>query len=134
MKKLFAGIVLTLAMIIGGGTVSAASGFVELPNMRAVDEHKSFTVTFNTEIALDSVNNDTVYVTNEDGEHLESYVGLTADQKRIIVAPTEPYEAGANYTIYVTDGITSDKGVQANTGYMMDFTVATGEGGGPFIK
>lgn len=131
-KKLLTVMTFVAALLLLPLSGSASTNYHEFPAMNSVDENKTFTVNFNTGLELSTVNNENIFVTDKEGNHLKNIVALTSDKKRVVVVPESPYSEG-EYTLYVTDNVKSDKGVKANKGFKMDFTV-TQDSGSPFIE
>jgi len=115
-KKVNIGVLLLLLVL--ASHVSAESKW----DQTGVPVDKEWTVQFNTLISSDSVNIETVYVTNADGSKLSS-IQLETKLDKVTVSNNEAYELGKTYQLHITNGIQSTWGKSISKEVVMEFVI-----------
>ncbi|MCI2253880.1 hypothetical protein L2D08_05825 [Domibacillus sp. PGB-M46] len=95
-------------------------------NDRVVAADYKWTIGFNKELKASSVNGESIFVVNEDGYKVEGInVSLAEDKEKVYVsAPAGTgYESGKKYTLYISDGVQTEKGSKLGKRTKMTFTV-----------
>ncbi|QHE53706.1 Ig-like domain-containing protein [Pontibacillus sp. HMF3514] len=107
-----------LLFLVLASHVSAESNW----DQTGVPANKEWNVQFNTMISSGSVNNETVYVTNEDGKKLSS-IQLETKFDKVIVSNNKAYELGKTYQLHITKGVQSIWGKFISKEVVMEFVV-----------
>lgn len=90
-------------LLLVGGAVSAASITDDATN---IEPTKSWTIQFNSAVDAHTVNEQTIYVTNNTQEE-DIAVTHTVDGDTVHVSRVKPYNAGHTYTLVITNGVKS---------------------------
>jgi len=122
--RLFVGSLLSfLVLVFAPIMAQAETNWVEFSDQSNVAIDKEWTITFNTPISIDAVNNDNIYLKSVSGK-LNVELTLSQDGKKITVKPPEGgYEAGQYYALYVTEEVTSQLGMKMEKGYKQLFQI-----------
>lgn len=91
---------------------------------KSSDAAKEWSVKFNTALDPATVNDDTVYVKDENGVRHSVRLSLSKDQTVIKIKPTKPYSPSRRYNIYITDGVAASTGKYLNQPIMIPFTIS----------
>lgn len=86
------------------------------------DENKSWRISFNTAIALSSINSNTVAIMTEDNYPVPVELDLLADGKTIRVTPKSPYAKAYQYRLIIKD-LTSTHGVKLKNYVELPFII-----------
>ncbi|MFL0251341.1 immunoglobulin-like domain-containing protein [Clostridium neuense] len=88
---------------------------IELPNSTSdgnakvipykVNSDKAWTVNFSNDIDKTTVNKDSVYVVDDEGNKVD--IKLECIDKALIISPVENYKSGHKYHLYITDKVQS---------------------------
>ncbi|SIS42338.1 DUF2927 domain-containing protein [Salimicrobium flavidum] len=109
-----------LAVFAGSMGVAAASPWDET----GVAPDYDWTVEFNTELDEQSVNGNTIYVEDKDGNPIATTVELKENGEAVLVeAPEEGYRSGATYNLHVAEGISSATGRLLEKEVTMQFEI-----------
>ncbi len=95
-------IALISSLVIFNYSILAEENYEVVAAKVAGDIYKEWEVSFNEELAPESVNDSTVFVKNQFGRTVSVEVNLSSDQKRITVTPSQMYVPGVEYMIYVS--------------------------------
>lgn len=105
-----------------------ANAYFEWQLQTHVDPHYDWTILLSDEINKDTVNMDTVYVTDYQGVKVNVTIKHhEQDQSITIEAPLEGYEIGHTYYIVVEDGLMSSTGARLNPPVKMRFDIHIGD-------
>jgi len=107
MKMLFIIVSLSLNILLTIATSAFASEqtFTEWPAQKDVPENKIWSVKFNEPVLKSTVNDQNIYVMDNNGQKQNIEVTLAADSKTVQVTPLENYKSGNNYTLYISHTI-----------------------------
>lgn len=114
-KKISTTITLTLLLSLLlpffiNGSISA-----ETTGVQTIDyPTKSWTISFNDAVASDEQNRQKIYVTTANKEIFEVSINLSADSKKVIVEPKNPYIFGTTYTLVIPQDFQSANGSKLN--------------------
>lgn len=98
--------------------------YLDLPERFGTSPEIVIEVPFDAAMMASSVSRSNVYVTNEQGGRIPIGRSLGSDNKSIIVAPLESYEAGKIYTLYIRKAVRYASGSEIKNGLKLKFTVA----------
>ncbi len=87
-----------------------------------VKEDKEFTIGFDTALAKRTVNSKYVYITNEDGERIDTIVTLSDDEQSVTVKPVNNYRINETYTLHISQNIESEFGKFLKESVEMNFS------------
>lgn len=105
-------------------TTLYAHTYEELTAAEITDAMHTFTVSYSKPIAAASVSDKKVYVKDATGNVIPTTVTVGDDGTSVSIAPTQPYEAGQTYTVYVEKGIqTADESKTLVSPVKMAFTL-----------
>ncbi|MFZ3101225.1 MAG: hypothetical protein WA131_10590 [Desulfitobacteriaceae bacterium] len=96
--------------------------FTTWPAKTTTDVNKVWTISFTVPLLSTSVNNNTIYVLDSKLAKIATTVKLSADALSAVVIPAVAYTAG-DYSLYITNGITSQTRVKLVEQIMVPFTV-----------
>jgi hypothetical protein len=90
-----------------------------------VPSNKVWSIKFNAPVLESTVNNQNIYVVDNDGQRHNVKVSLTMDKKTILVTPLENYKLGANYTLNILKTVASDspQSITLKNNISMQFTI-----------
>ncbi|MBA2175322.1 hypothetical protein H0266_10480 [Halobacillus locisalis] len=88
-----------------------------------VSESKTWTITFNTEIDPTTVNEDSIKVSDLEGNMVGVQVDVISDKVVEVRSPSTGYEQGSTYLLRVSSGILSEEGVPLKEEIVLDFTI-----------
>ncbi|QHE53610.1 N-acetylmuramoyl-L-alanine amidase [Pontibacillus sp. HMF3514] len=122
--RLFVGSLLSfLVLVLSPMMAQADTNWVQFSDKSNVAIDKEWTITFNTPISQDAVNNENIYLRSVSGK-LNPELTLSNDGKKITVKPPEGgYEPGEYYALYVTQEVTSQLGKKMEKGYKQMFQI-----------
>lgn len=122
MKKILLSLLLVLSVL--SINVSADSNW----DMTDVAVDKAFTVTFNSELNEDTVNNQNIYVADKTGNIIENIsVHLSENNnKKVIVENLNEYKQGDVYYLIISNNVKSAKGVKLKNEVKMEFVITDG--------
>lgn len=91
--------------------------------VKSYAKNKTWTITFNQAVDSRSIHDDTVYVLNTKGEHVEG-ITFTFDQKKFSVhAPAKGYLPGETYTLVITNNLKAANGRPMMSGQTRTFKI-----------
>lgn len=122
--RLFVGSLLSFLVLVFAPIMAQAdTEWVEFSDKSNVAIDKEWTITFNTPISNDAVNNDNIYLKSVSGK-IKPELTLSNDGKKITVkTPADGYEPGQYYALYVTEEVTSKLGKKMDKGYKQMFQI-----------
>ncbi|WP_282804409.1 N-acetylmuramoyl-L-alanine amidase [Clostridium tetani] len=103
--------------------VKAADDFKIIPTKQNVEQNKKWIIKFNDILKISTVNNDTIYVTDEKGKRVQTNLEVGADKKSIYVSPKLSYEYGKTYFLIANKGIQRLSGRSMATNVKMKFII-----------
>ncbi|AVP55443.1 N-acetylmuramoyl-L-alanine amidase [Clostridium tetani] len=103
--------------------VKAADDFKIIPTKQNVEQNKKWIIKFNDILKISTVNNDTIYVTDEKGKRVQTNLEVGADKKSIYVSPKSSYEYGKTYFLIANKGIQRLSGRSMATNVKMKFII-----------
>ncbi|MBA2175321.1 carboxypeptidase regulatory-like domain-containing protein [Halobacillus locisalis] len=86
------------------------------------EKGKTWTVTFNTTMNADLLNDKEVQIIDEEGNKVSVTLKLSEDGKQLMITPEEDYAAGG-YNLYISHGLASGKGIEMDQSIFMNFKV-----------
>lgn len=106
------------------GEVIQIQPVVPAPPVTSVtyDQDKKWTIKFSAAVDEDSVNLDSIYVLNPQGDKMDTTYKVEGDQVYIF-APTEGYVSGETYTLYVEPSVRSAQKQALQSGQTKQFTI-----------
>lgn len=135
--QVFFGImILIMAGLLGGNLSSAEVTYYQSwPEKTNVDPHHNWTIKLNQQLDETTVNNENVYVFQDQSPNVEGVeVTINEDQASIIVkAPEQGYKAGEEYALCIEKSIKSADGKELKQPIMMKFTIKSIEDSGDEI-
>ncbi len=100
--------------------------FFPLEPKRGMAGDKTWTIRFSKPPAVNTVNNNTIYVTDENLNIIETGVNIAGgnDSNEVKVAPPENnYRRGSTYYLWVKDLQAADDGTKLEKNKMLEFTI-----------
>lgn len=98
----------------------------EMPMQSNVEPDKLWSIRFNQEVDMEKLRDGMIYVKDSNGTIVEGTgFKVLAEHPDVIILypPTNGYIAGETYTLFITDEITSHKGVSLRRGVKMGFNI-----------
>lgn len=104
-------------------TVKAESNvtWTELDSKVTTDVNKVWTIKFSKPLDVNSVNSNTVYVKDANGNIVDTT--LQVENNIVKVSPKNPYKIGQAYTLYIGPDIQTESGKKLKTAVKFNFTV-----------
>lgn len=104
-------------------TVKAESNvtWTELDSKVTTDVNKVWTIKFSKPLNVNSVNSDTIYVKDANGNIVDTT--LQVENNIVKVSPKNPYKIGQAYTLYIGPDIQTESGKKLKTAVKFNFTV-----------
>jgi hypothetical protein len=87
-----------------------------------VAAQQTFSIQFTTAINPKTVNNNTVFVLDENNQKVDMGITLALDNKTLLIKPTGSYVSGKNYVLYIDNAVTSASGTPLKNAVKMSFT------------
>ncbi|MEW9094553.1 MAG: glucosaminidase domain-containing protein [Clostridiaceae bacterium] len=116
-----------IATTVAAGSVSAAGNFTEISSKSNVVTDKKWTITFNSNLDKDTINDENITVTDAKGNKVKASVSIGATDNTVTVMPkVEGYLPGSTYYINFGTGIKSLGGKTFSSPKRMKF-VTTGK-------
>jgi hypothetical protein len=110
-------ILLTFVFCIFAGAVpklafadSAVAEYNELISQRDVDTKKSWTIKFNKEVNVNTINANTIKVVDDNNKSIDINIQIATDRKSITITPKADYLQGNNYYVIVSKDVQADLG------------------------
>ena len=124
-RKSFA-FIIAIVMIFSQIPVFASDIYTEWNEVKTnIAKDKIWTIVFNKEITSDSVNNNNIFVKDSNGTLINTSVALDTTKKSVAVyPPSEKYQAGETYYLYLKDTIEAADSKLLKSGIKMQFTIA----------
>lgn len=124
MKKIVSAVVMVL-LLVGVAPLSSLAAFQFPSKEHSVSAYKEWRVTLSQSVDPRTVTNQTVYVVDAQGNSQQTMASVVVGEPRVILvaAPQTGYEAGASYTLRVTDSIRSQKGKKLTERVEMKFSI-----------
>lgn len=95
----------------------------ELSHRTDIEPEKIWTIVFNKEVDVSTVNEDSVRIFTENGMPVTVQLDYKPCYHKVIVNPLIPYEAGSSYYLYIEDSILAKTGQSLQQAVRMKFTV-----------
>ncbi|WP_188206720.1 glucosaminidase domain-containing protein [Alkalibacillus aidingensis] len=122
-KKLSPFLLVAFILLIGQG-IMAQSWFDWTDGPEEVTEDKVWVVTFDQPLLEDSVDQDSVYVLDEEtGEEHPVKIELMDEDTVVSVTPEEPYERGQTYELYISTDVQNQNEVPLEEGVKKSFYI-----------
>ncbi|MCD5324287.1 MULTISPECIES: polysaccharide deacetylase family protein [Pontibacillus] len=119
-KKIFKGTFILLACLICS---VIDSSFLHAEEVQ-VSPSKTWKVSFQTSIDQNSINQDSVYILNDQSQKIDSlHLELDETGKTLAIENTEDYPASKHYSLHITKDIESEDGVAAEEEVVLPFEV-----------
>ncbi|KGP74666.1 Ig-like domain-containing protein [Pontibacillus yanchengensis] len=98
-----------------------------LPNISEaeVGKQKKWTIQFNTTLDEETINEESIRVTNLDGEEMNVNTTIVDGNSVVVEAPPSGYTPGESYLLHISSDIKSTDGYKLKNAVVMDFTVQT---------
>jgi len=97
----------------------------EIPAKTNVALNKAWTVEFSRQPDIETVDSDTIYIKDSNGEIVECTLEQGDKPNTILISPVGSYNPNETYTIYITQGVKSqDEGKKLGKPTLMRFTTA----------
>lgn len=90
-----------------------------------VNNYKQFTIKFSDEVDESTINNNNVYVQDDNGTSQKIKYVFEDDHKTVIVQPEMEYESGEKYYLYVNDKVKSKKEKSVKEPAKIGFSIKT---------
>ncbi|QSS99731.1 Ig-like domain-containing protein [Pontibacillus sp. ALD_SL1] len=103
-------------------TKAASPAVKKWESMTDIPRDKQFTIEFNESLQSSTVNEDTVYVTKENGSKVTIDVALSEDGKTIVVDSKYGYYQGQTYTLHISQHIKAENGYFLKQSVEMEFS------------
>ncbi|MBV1821628.1 Ig-like domain-containing protein, partial [Bacteroidales bacterium MSK.15.36] len=101
----FSAVFLCLFLLSTAYSVKASEDFKIIATKQDVDQNKRWIIKFNDILRISTVNNNTIYVTDENGKKVETNLEVSADKKSVYISPKGSYEYGKTYFLIANKGI-----------------------------
>jgi hypothetical protein len=125
MNKLKKIAIITLSIMLCLTTVAYAKPSPKTwQAQKSSDAAKEWSVKFNMVLDPATVNDDTVYVKDENGVRHSVRLSLSKDQTVIKIKPTKPYSPNRIYNVYITDDVAASTGKYLNQPVIIPFTIS----------
>ena len=118
MKNKIKIIFLTGLLIFGVSNCAIAK---EIPQKNTSSLNKSWTIKFNNNIQKNSLNNDNVYIKDNNGRKIKT--SLFTENNSVTLIPVENYKDECSYTVCVNKGIKGEKNNSLKEDVYMKFKV-----------
>jgi N-acetylmuramoyl-L-alanine amidase CwlD len=126
-KNIFKAIIFTIlavALSIPMQKTVKASTYTDMGTKSNVAVSKEWTVNFNKDLSLASVNNTNIVLIGTNNTYIDISVSLVNNNKSIVVKPLKNYEFNTRYTLIVTQKVKSTDGSPLPKEVRMNFTTA----------
>lgn len=116
-------ILLCMFLLIPKTALSVDSEYKIWPSKNDIDSNKKWTITFNSEVDSDTINNKNIVITDELNNRVNTTLACSSNGKMVTVdAPKEGYTPGETYILTIKD-ITDKKGKMLSKPIKMPFTI-----------
>jgi len=89
-----------------------------------VSKDKEWIITFNDKLNLNSVNNNNFFVKDSSNNNVNVNVSVTdSTNKKVSISPLANYQAGAEYTLYISKNIIGEEGNSLTKGIKLVFNI-----------
>ena len=119
----FSAVFLCLFLLSTAYNVKASEDFNIIPTKQGIDQNKRWIIKFNDILRISTVNNNTIYVTDENGKKIETNLEVSADKKSVYISPKGSYEYGKTYFLIANKGIEKLSGKSMATNVKMKFII-----------
>lgn len=128
MKKgyMIKGVFLFILLMLSFSSPASALEYRDLDSKTDISTDKKWTIRFNDNLDKSTINHDSIYVEDINGERIPVKFSFQ-EENSVIVESVNPYIPGSDYTIFVTDKIKSAKGKFINRPTKMNFTIKKSE-------
>lgn len=92
-------------------------------NTTDISPSKTWTITFNQNLDSNYLSTEYIYIKDANGKKLDTNLNFDTNKKVLISSPTNNYDSGKIYTLYVENQIKSTENKFLSTGIKMDFTI-----------
>ena len=121
MTRKLSAILCTISLIVSFSASSyAADSWSAWESKTTKNPNKEWTVEFSSDLDANSVNSDSIYITNGSDLKIPATISTTSDT--INIAPKNSYESGMDYYLYISKDIKSIDGQNLESGFKMPFT------------
>lgn len=120
---IFSMMLLLLLLLPMACKVKAADDFKVIPTKQSVEQNKIWIVKFNDILNISTVNNNTIYVTDESGKKVLTNLEVGLDKKSVYISPKVSYEYGKTYFLIANKGIEKVSGKSMATNVKMQFII-----------
>lgn len=117
-KLLYVLLFMFLVVFFRSGIVQAAD--------EEVKPYKEWTVKFNTEMDVKTLNQDNIYVTDQNDEVVTGIKIVTINSKKLKIVNSNGYTPGEKYKLIITSKVTSSEGIPLKKQVEKSFNVAKG--------
>lgn len=137
MKKKLGLLLLAGVMILGIAFIRPAkaspvlSGYNIMETKSISDAKKAWTIKFTIPVNKSTVNNNTIYITDEYNQPISTTLSTSADGMSVTITPVSSYTKDKEYRVYVTSGLRSQTGTILTNQVVRPFIcTSTSQGGG----
>ncbi|MCL6639567.1 MAG: Ig-like domain-containing protein [Firmicutes bacterium] len=119
--------VVLLALLLTASRAWAAAippGFSVWPARQTDNPKKTWTVKFNLPLNKATVNSNNIYVTDDNNQRVSTLLATSDDGTAVSVSPAGSYQAGKEYRLFLTGGLTSTRGLTLSPQVVVPFTVS----------
>lgn len=116
-------VILSLFALMTFLSISVNVQSKEIKQKTTSDLKKSWTIKFNKDIDILSINNESVFIKNAQGKKLDVILKKDNSNNGIIVSPKNSYIPGEKYTIFVTKNVKEKNGMHLKEDNYMNFNV-----------
>lgn len=102
-----------------------SSDWKSLAEKSDVEEDKEWSIRFNKEVIESSLDSNSVYVLDSNGQKVDIAVSVSDDKQTVKIKPTGTYMPGESYCLYISKNVILDTWGPLKIGYKMQFSVRT---------
>ena len=122
MRKIIIGSLLMVMMSLL--SIQNVSAETVKRNIGGWSPQKIWTVNFNTELDVSSINDENIYILDSNDNRVEGLNFEVSDNKKeFLIENPKSYKSGEKYRIFITSGIRSNQGVNAEKSYEFTFFI-----------
>ena len=121
MTRKLSAILCTITLILSfTSSCYAADSWSVWESKTTENPSKDWTIEFSSDLNSDSVNSNSIYITDSSDLKIPATISKTSDT--INIAPENSYKSGMDYYLYISKDIKSSNGQNLKSGFKMPFT------------